>query len=237
MTKNGHTINLLAHFISDPYFVSSKERWREREAMGRRRVSITKKTQLDWNLMYQTPVLFEPFNPVFFKAYSADIEAHVTWYLHLFTTSNCMDKVIGRHPRSISLKDLDVMFGCWLPPLASLPTSLLPPFLPLAYSHASYCQLSALNGLVYGCELVFDRENWEVFRLIETASLFPLDSFQTYWSAFREEATSRALKQSRLQGSKSRHRQRWSALLCPAWRQCQRGYRRAELWSGVTVKI
>lgn len=33
-----------------------------------------------------------------------------------------------------------------------------------------------LKGLVYGCELVFDRENWEVFRLIETASLLPLDS-------------------------------------------------------------
>lgn len=64
-----------------------------------------------------------------------------------------------------------------------------PLHLPLSSSprRASYRQLPVLKGLVYGCELVFHRENWEVFRVTATASLLPLDSFQTYWSAFREE--------------------------------------------------
>lgn len=76
-------------------------------------------------------------------------------------------------------KEVNILFGCWLPHFTS-PLSFLP-------SHASQYQLSVLKELVYGCKLVFNRENWEVFRVPE-ADLPPPDSFQTYRSFFLRAA-------------------------------------------------
>lgn len=69
------------------------------------------------------------------------------------------DEVIRFCRWSISLKEVNILFGCWLPHFTS-PLSFLP-------SHASQYQLSVLKELVYGCKLVFNRENWEVFRVPE----------------------------------------------------------------------